>query len=230
MRHPRSLAEQRDWMLRRLEVKPVLTSRALVAELHARAIPASYGSVWRLLDDEGIRFKKSLHASEQDRPDVARRRALEAPSRQARPLSPGLHRRDLGQAQHDAHPWPLHTRQAPRRQGAARTLEDVGLPSRLAVGLHPGALCDRRPHQWPILPGLCRADTYKNESNGSLRRSTRKDALPPFKLSPVNAVARFPSAAAMADRPPARPADHSAAACSQIHKPPGPALCRQSRP
>ena len=56
--HPRSLAGQRDWMLRRLKVKPDLTLRAWVAELQARAIPASYGSVWRLLDDEGISFKK----------------------------------------------------------------------------------------------------------------------------------------------------------------------------
>jgi transposase len=57
-RHPRLLAKQRDWMLRRLEAKPDLTLRALVAELHARSIPASYGSVWRLLNDEGISFKK----------------------------------------------------------------------------------------------------------------------------------------------------------------------------
>jgi len=57
-RHPRSLAGQRDWMLQRLEAKPDLTLRALVAELHARSVPASYGSVWRLLDDEGISFKK----------------------------------------------------------------------------------------------------------------------------------------------------------------------------
>jgi len=73
-RMPRSLAGQRDWMLRRLEAKPDLTLRELVGELQARSIAASYGSVWRLLDDEGISFKKSLHASEQDRPDVARRR------------------------------------------------------------------------------------------------------------------------------------------------------------
>ena len=32
-RHPRSLAEQRDWLLGRLEAKPDLTLRALVAEL-----------------------------------------------------------------------------------------------------------------------------------------------------------------------------------------------------
>ena len=74
-RLPRSLAGQRDWLLARIAAKPDATLRELVAELNDRAIKASYGSVWRLLDDEGISFKKSLHASEQDRPDVARRRA-----------------------------------------------------------------------------------------------------------------------------------------------------------
>jgi transposase len=55
---PRSLAAQRQWILDRIEAKPDLTLRELVAELNDRAIAASYGSVWRLLDDEGISFKK----------------------------------------------------------------------------------------------------------------------------------------------------------------------------
>jgi transposase len=57
-RMPRSLASQRDWMLRRLQAKPDLTLRELVGELQERLIAASYGSVWRLLNDEGISFKK----------------------------------------------------------------------------------------------------------------------------------------------------------------------------
>lgn len=57
-RQPRSLAEQRDWILDRLKAKPDLTLRELVGELQERAVPTSYGSVWRLLDDEGISFKK----------------------------------------------------------------------------------------------------------------------------------------------------------------------------
>jgi transposase len=57
-RMPRSLAAQRQWILDRIEAKPDLTLRELVAELNDRAIAASYGSVWRLLDDEGISFKK----------------------------------------------------------------------------------------------------------------------------------------------------------------------------
>lgn len=57
-RMARSLAKQRDWILARLAEKPDLTLRALVAELHARAVKASYGSIWRLLKDERISFKK----------------------------------------------------------------------------------------------------------------------------------------------------------------------------
>jgi transposase len=57
-RLPRSLAGQRDWLLARIAAKPDVTLRELVTELHARAIAASYGSVWRLLDDEGLSFKK----------------------------------------------------------------------------------------------------------------------------------------------------------------------------
>ena len=54
----RLLADERGWLLARLEEKPDITLRALVAELHGRGVRASYGSVWRLLDDEGISFKK----------------------------------------------------------------------------------------------------------------------------------------------------------------------------
>ena len=57
-RMARALAGQRDWILRRLQTKPDLTLRELVGELQARSIGASYGSVWRLLNDEGVSFKK----------------------------------------------------------------------------------------------------------------------------------------------------------------------------
>ena len=49
--------------------------RAVVAELAGRGTPARYGAVWRFFAREGISFKKSRHASEQDRLDIARRRA-----------------------------------------------------------------------------------------------------------------------------------------------------------
>jgi transposase len=57
-RQARSLLAQRDWMLARIAEKPDVTLRELVSELEARAVTTSYGSVWRLLSDEGISFKK----------------------------------------------------------------------------------------------------------------------------------------------------------------------------
>jgi transposase len=47
----------------------------LTAELAARGILVSHYAVWHLLIREGITFKKSLRASEQQRADVVRRRA-----------------------------------------------------------------------------------------------------------------------------------------------------------
>jgi transposase len=70
------LKSERDWLLARIAEKPDLTLRGIVVELAARGTPASYGAVWRFFKHEGDHVqKKSLHASEQDRADVARRRA-----------------------------------------------------------------------------------------------------------------------------------------------------------
>ena len=69
------LKNEREWLLTRIAEKPDLTLRAVVAELAERGTPASYGAVWRFFKREGISLKKSLHASEQDRADIARRRA-----------------------------------------------------------------------------------------------------------------------------------------------------------
>src|SRR6516162_2365652 len=73
-RRPYPLAGERDWLLARLAEKPDITLRALGAELAARGIKVSHFAVWHFFEHEGISFKKSLQASEQDRPDVARRR------------------------------------------------------------------------------------------------------------------------------------------------------------
>ena len=69
------LLGEREWLLARIAAKPDLTLRAVVAELSERGTPASYGAVWRFFKHEGISFKKSLYASEQDRADIAYRRA-----------------------------------------------------------------------------------------------------------------------------------------------------------
>ena len=56
---PRSLAAERDWLLARLRAAPDLTLRALVAELCEHGVVTSYGSVWRIVHDAGISFKKN---------------------------------------------------------------------------------------------------------------------------------------------------------------------------
>ena len=69
------LKNQREWLLTRIAEKPDLTLRAVVAELAERGTPASYGAVCASSNAKGSVLKKSLHASEQDRADIARRRA-----------------------------------------------------------------------------------------------------------------------------------------------------------
>lgn len=54
-----SLAGQRAWLMARLEAVPDLTLRALVVELRERGVMTSYGSVWRIVHDGGISFKKN---------------------------------------------------------------------------------------------------------------------------------------------------------------------------
>jgi len=55
----RSLAPQRTWLLSRLEAAPDVTLRALVVELGERGVVTSYGSVWRIVHDAGLSFKKN---------------------------------------------------------------------------------------------------------------------------------------------------------------------------
>jgi transposase len=57
-RHPSSLAAERAWLLERLATKPDVTLRGLVAELAERGVVTSYGSVWRIVREAGITFKK----------------------------------------------------------------------------------------------------------------------------------------------------------------------------
>jgi transposase len=56
---PRSLLEEREWILARLAATPDLTLRALVIELSERGVVTSYGSVWRTVREAGISFKKN---------------------------------------------------------------------------------------------------------------------------------------------------------------------------
>jgi transposase len=67
-------------LLARLAAKPDLTLRGLVAELRERGVMTSYGSVWRIVRDEGVTFKKN---SVRQRAGPARRGAKAKPVDQA---------------------------------------------------------------------------------------------------------------------------------------------------
>jgi transposase len=53
------LAARKEWLLSRLDEQKDLTLRALVTELDAQGIVTSYGSVWRIVHDAGLSFKKN---------------------------------------------------------------------------------------------------------------------------------------------------------------------------
>jgi transposase len=71
-RQQRSLAPQRTWILARFEATPDVTLRELVTELGERGVVTSYGSVWRIVHDAGLSFKKN---TVRQRTGSSRRRA-----------------------------------------------------------------------------------------------------------------------------------------------------------
>src|SRR5918911_1870487 len=73
-KRPFALAQHRDWVLARVAERPDITLSELKAELKDRGVTVSVFAIWHFLRRQGVSFKKSLHASEQDRADVARRR------------------------------------------------------------------------------------------------------------------------------------------------------------
>jgi transposase len=81
---PRSLVAERDWLLARLAEVPDLTLRAVVVELGDRGVMTSYGSVWRIVHDAGISFKKNAVRRRARPPRGGKKAApLEDPSEQA---------------------------------------------------------------------------------------------------------------------------------------------------
>ena len=69
------LHPHRSWLLKLVAAQPDLTLTEVQQRLADRDVAIGIGSIWRFFDREGVSFKKTLLPSEQDRPDVARRRA-----------------------------------------------------------------------------------------------------------------------------------------------------------
>ena len=57
-KRPFALADERDWLLGRINAKPDITLRALVVEFAERGVKVSLYATWHFLEKEGITFKK----------------------------------------------------------------------------------------------------------------------------------------------------------------------------
>ena len=70
---PKIAGAHRAWLVERTGYAP-FALRGLVVELAERGLRVDYRTVWKFVRREGLSFKKTVPASEQDRPDVARKR------------------------------------------------------------------------------------------------------------------------------------------------------------
>jgi putative transposase len=55
---PFTLANEEAWIRARVEAKPAITGRELLAELNQRGIEISYYGIWHFVDHVGLSFKK----------------------------------------------------------------------------------------------------------------------------------------------------------------------------
>ena len=117
--------------------------------------------LWHFLQHEGVTFKKAFAPQEQDRPDVARRRErVEGASGDDRSEAACVYRRDLGENQHDALPWPMRQRRsASSLQSALRAMANPHVHGGAALRPAHRALRHRRTDQWRKLLRLCRASS-----------------------------------------------------------------------
>ena len=71
---PRKIRGEPEVWLRVRMAEAAFTLRGLVAELAERGLRVDYRTMWNFAHSEGLSFKKTVLASEQDRPDIARKR------------------------------------------------------------------------------------------------------------------------------------------------------------
>ena len=137
--------EVADWVRSRLAEKPDLTVRTLAAELCERGTSVTHDTVWRSCAAKASPSKKTLVASEQDRPKVARFRDRWK-AHQHRISADRLVFLDETWIKTNMTPpsWLVQVRNGPCRQGSAWTLEDVDVHRRAASGQDRGALRVRR--------------------------------------------------------------------------------------
>jgi transposase len=147
-----------DWLRERI-AHSAFTLRGLVAALAERGLKVDYRSVWTFVHDEKLSFKKTVLPSEQERAEIARKRALWK-SYQGRIDPKRLVFIDetwaiLRQAQDQYGPAArlLQTREAAQRQGALWPVAEPRhqLPSADPVEDLQQQGARQLPRRWPSL-------------------------------------------------------------------------------
>jgi transposase len=87
------LEEHSDWILALIAKQPDLTLEEILAAMAKQGIPGSRSALQRFFDRHNVSFKKSLHAAEQKRADVARARPGRAAALELAPRDPCRPRR-----------------------------------------------------------------------------------------------------------------------------------------
>jgi transposase len=100
---PFTLAGEETWIRARVEEKPDITGRELLAELNQRGVEISYYGVWHFVDHVGLSFKKKpARQRTGSRGRCTPETAMEAAPEQDLGRTVDLHRRNLGEDEHDA--------------------------------------------------------------------------------------------------------------------------------
>jgi transposase len=60
---PHLLRNERGWLMQRLTLEPHTALRQLLAELVARGVTVSYGTLWNFVHDQDLSFKKNRSRS-----------------------------------------------------------------------------------------------------------------------------------------------------------------------
>ncbi len=141
----------------------------------------SYYALWHFLQHRGITFKKThpsrIVPTSEGGVSAGRRINISSIRRAC------LHRRDLGQNQHDASSWTVRQRPASPRPGTVRAMAYADLPWRhCARRPHRRAVRCRRPdqrHKLAYVEANPRADTQarRHRHHGQSRQSTKVNAV-----------------------------------------------------
>jgi hypothetical protein len=143
------------FILEAVEQQPDPTLAELREMLAERRVSVSIATPWRFFARQGSRAKKTGHATEQDRPDVLKRRKEWFEGQlDLDPDKLVFIDETMGVHQHGTAPWPLPAKPASARRHLLWALEDHGLRRWPAPHRHGRAVGARRTDERRCVPHL----------------------------------------------------------------------------